>query len=492
MSRGAPLEVVRGEIAEARLLKEGWGRLRLRAGSGDSASVTVTGQILGFETGTTVECRGRWDIHPTYGKQFRATTIVTVIPSDASGAIAWIASRLPAIGRKRATELVNRYGIPELWNVLEHAPERLAADVRGITPELARAIADEYSRVRDEREEMVTLRGWGLSEPQIKRCRQVWKTTTKVIEELRKNPYQLCELVYGFGFDRADQVARRMGIPVDHPGRIQACLLHQLGEAEGAGHCYVPTGKLVALAADALGLEQPKVRAELEAVCDGERAVRADEGVRVYRATTHAAELAVVAGVQALLEVAAADAANELNRAVRHVAGVIAEDVAAALVDGDAAAGDRAIATTERVVDAITLDQKRAIEEALVRLAGECDGAVSDDDVGFNGRDAAFGRSLAAQVAASTRNPGRRLSAGQYASALRMLRTYSRTQIAELAPRIWQPARDDADGPDELVAAMTDEQVEAGGRWPPEDDAPFPGDEDAPWSARRGSDDAAA
>lgn len=477
MSRGAPLEVVRGEIAEARLLKEGWGRLRLRAGSGDSATVTVTGQVLGFETGTTVECRGRWDIHPTYGKQFRATTIVTVIPSDASGAIAWIASRLPAVGRKRATELVNRYGIPELWHVLEHEPARLAADVRGITPDLARAIADEYSRVRDEREEMVTLRGWGLSEPQIKRCRQVWKTTTKVIEELRKNPYQLCELVYGFGFDRADQVARRMGMPVDHPGRIQACLLHQLGEAEGAGHCYVPTGKLVALAADALGLEQPKVRAELEAVCDGERAVRVDEGVRVYRASTHAAELAVVAGVRALLEVAAADAANELDRAVADVAGAIARDAAAALVGADEAACARALAATGRALDAITLDQKRAIEEALVRLAGDCDGAASKDDVGFNGRDAKFGRSLAARVSGSDRPAGRRLSAGQYQSALTMLQTYARTQIAELAPRLWPPARDDADGSSEVV---------------PEDDTPWPGDEDAPWGAGRERDDAAA
>lgn len=461
-----PLEMVRGEIAEARLLREGWGRLRLRAGSTDSASVTVTGQILGFEPGTTVECRGRWDIHPTYGRQFRATTIVTVVPSDAAGVIAWLSSRLPGLGRKRATELVDRHGVPGLWDVLERAPERLT-EIRGVTPELASAIAVEYQRVRGEREEMVTLRGWGLTESQIKRCREVWKT--RVVEELRKNPYQLCELVWGFGFDRADQVARRMGMPLDHPGRIQACVLHQLGEAEGAGHCYVPTGKLVALAADALGLEERLVRAQLDEVCDGERAVRSDEGVRVYRAPTFAAELLVVERVRALLEVASAEAANDVARAV-DAADVDVER----MTDEQAEAGGRWPPSDEE--PALRADQKCAIEEALLVLAGHCDGANARDDVGFNGRDAGFGRSLAEQVSSSSRAPGRRLSRGQYSAALRMLRTYSRTQIASLAPRLWPETRDDADGHDEAV---------------PYDDAPFPGDEDAPTRARRDSDAAA-
>lgn len=459
MSRGTPLETVRGEVAEARLLKDGWGRLRLRAGSGDAA-ITVTGQVLGIEPGTTVECKGRWDIHPTYGRQFRATTIAAVIPSDASGAIAWIASRLPAIGRKRATELVARYGIPELWNVLEREPERLAADVRGITPELARAIADEYSRVRGEREEMVTLRGWGLSEAQIKRCREIWKTTTRVIEELRKNPYQLCELVWGFGFDRADSVARRMGMPTDHPGRIQACLLHQLSEAEGAGHCYVPSGKLVALSADALGLGESAVRAELDEVCDGERAVRADGGARVYRAETYRAEVAVVAGVRALIESAAAEvAANELMVTVQAPA-------------PEERAAPRSEPARPKEPESDGPDQRIAIEEALLRLAGVCDGAHSEDGVGFNGRDSTFGRDLAGRIGASERAPGRRLSPRQYEAAAEMLRTYSRTQIADLAERIWPELEADVD-----PAAF--------------DDAPWPEDGDAPSSAMEGKSHAA-
>jgi exodeoxyribonuclease V alpha subunit len=289
------LDVLRGQVASVKLLKDSWGRAMVRAGSGDAA-VAVMGTVLGIDEGTTVECRGRWDVHPQYGRQFKASTISTIVPSSAEGAIAWIASKLPAVGRKRATELVERYGIPALWDVLERTPEQLV-EVRGITAEAAEKIGAEYARVKGERDEMVTLRGWGLSEYQISRCREAWKGT--VVAELRADPFRLAEVVEGFGFRRADEVARRMGTPSDHPSRIRACLMHTLSEAEGAGHCYVVSGALVAIASDTLGLARDIVARELgRAVGLG---VVIQEGSRVYLATTHRAEQGVARRALAML-----------------------------------------------------------------------------------------------------------------------------------------------------------------------------------------------
>ena len=297
MRRATPdLEVLRGQVASVKLLKDGWGRAMVRAGSGDAA-VAVMGTVLGVDEGTTVECHGRWDVHPQYGKQFKASSISTVVPSSAEGAIAWIASKLPAVGRKRATELVELYGIPALWDVLEREPERLV-EVRGITEEAAQKIGAEYRRVQGEREEMVTLRGWGLSEYQITRCRDAWKGN--VVAELRADPYRLAEVVDGFGFKRADEVARRMGTPSDHPSRIRACILHTLSEAEGAGHCYVPSGRLVAISSDMLGLARDIVARELSlAVGLG---VVVQDGTRIYSSATHSAEQGVARRALAMLE----------------------------------------------------------------------------------------------------------------------------------------------------------------------------------------------
>lgn len=296
MRRATPdLEVLRGQVASVKLLKDGWGRAMVRAGSGDAA-VAVMGTVLGVDEGTTVECHGRWDVHPQYGRQFKASSISTVVPSSAEGAIAWIASKLPAVGRKRATELVELYGIPALWDVLEREPERLV-EVRGITEEAAQKIGAEYRRVQGEREEMVTLRGWGLSEYQITRCRDAWKGN--VVAELRADPFKLAEVVEGFGFKRADEVARRMGTPSDHPSRIRACIVHMLREAEGNGHCYVASGALVRIVSDELGLEGAIVAREL-GIAVGLGAIVQD-GSRIYSAPTHRAEQGVARRALAML-----------------------------------------------------------------------------------------------------------------------------------------------------------------------------------------------
>ena len=293
------LEVLKGQVASVKLLKEGWGRAMVRSGSGD-AQVAVMGTVAGIDVGTTIEAHGRYDVHPSYGRQFKASSISTVVPSNAEGVIAWISSKLPAVGRKRATEIVELFGVPALWDVLESEPEKLV-EVRGITPELATKIGDEYRRVKGERDEMVTLRGWGLSEYQITRCRDAWKG--RVIAELQADPYKLAEVVEGFGFKRADEVARRMGTPLDHPGRIRACLLYMLGEAEGSGHCYVPSGALVSMSADQLGVAGGIVARELGLAVGLGTLVQ--EGSRVYSAATHRAERGVATRVTEMLSRAA-------------------------------------------------------------------------------------------------------------------------------------------------------------------------------------------
>lgn len=81
-----------------------------------------------------------------------------------------------------------------------------------------------------------------------------------------------------------------------------------------------------------------------------------------------------------------------------------------------------------------------AVGAAIDFLAGRCDYASKRDDVGFNGRDAVFGHSLAMQGIASW-------TPRQYNAAWKMLRTYKNTQLPQvgisyddLLPRIPDPA----------------------------------------------------
>ena len=300
-------ETIRGQVAALTLHRESWGVMRLLSGSAQE-STQVVGTLLGFDLGDTVEVEGEWSRHARYGEQFRARAIRVLVPTDASGAIAWLAGRLPAIGRKLATEMVARWPVPDLWEMLGKRPLELASEhggLRGITPARAAAIGLAYHERRAERDRMVALKRWQLTDHQIERLVAAWGE--HVIERLRADPYAAIEHVVGFGWARADDLARRMGLPAAHPSRIRAALMHVLDEAAGAGHCYVPSGKLVALAlalltrdgrAGAAEVTEAAVRTEGNALLDDARiVVGGARGQRVYAADLAAAEERVAARV---------------------------------------------------------------------------------------------------------------------------------------------------------------------------------------------------
>lgn len=290
-------DVLRGQVDDVRLSRghNGWGRIVVLHGSG-SERATVVGHPLGVEVGDTVECRGDWSDHPKYGRQFAARGIEVTIPTDASGAIAWMLSRLPGIGRKLATEMAARWPVPELWRVLEH-DHALLVELRGITAERADKIHAAYMARLPERDRIVAFKRFGLTDRQIARIQDA--LGEDALDQIRRDPYLLIERVDGFGFVRSDQLARAMGLPTEHPSRLRAGLLHLLDEAAGAGHVYVPAPKLVKMSVALLGVDEQIVRREANALLEGERIVR--RGAAVYRPGLAEAEAGVAAHVLRLL-----------------------------------------------------------------------------------------------------------------------------------------------------------------------------------------------
>ena len=251
-------EVVRGEVVETRILGDDfWGTTRVRTADG---MVTAVGKLVAVAVGETVALTGTWAVHPRYGRQFKFRAAEVLQPTSASGVVAWLRHRLPAVGHGRAVELVERFGPDGVFDVLEGDGRELL-EVRGITPERRDAILESYWQHRAERDRMVRLKGWGLTDGQIGQLTAAWGD--EVEERLRANPYAAIEQVRGFGFARADAVAQRMGLAADAPARIRAGLLHQLKVARERGHTYVPAPKLVAMAARLLEVSGRPVWDEL-------------------------------------------------------------------------------------------------------------------------------------------------------------------------------------------------------------------------------------
>jgi exodeoxyribonuclease V alpha subunit len=61
---------------------------------------------------------------------------------------------------------------------------------------------------------------------------------------VKENPYQLEQDIYGVGFKTADRIAQNLGLPQDHPARIEAGVVYAINEMVNEGHVYSPQNQL--------------------------------------------------------------------------------------------------------------------------------------------------------------------------------------------------------------------------------------------------------
>lgn len=287
MTERAPMVVVRGELVSFRVAgQDGWG-----IGVLDVAGVGLvdfTGKTLGAKRGATLELSGQWFDHPRFGRQFKSAQCVVDTPITGDGVVAWLSATLPDVGETRAKAMLDHFGsVAGLWDVIENQYARLC-DVPGITEARAAAIHDAYRAHRDERDHMIALRGWGLTDKQIQRCLDEWSSLAAVVERIKANPYSLAAYVHGFGFARADEVARAMGVKPDDPQRVEAGLVHTLRVAAYDGHCWLWGGQLQRMAADLLHVGLDVVGRNIKNASAHRLIVR--RGKRIYSAALESIE----------------------------------------------------------------------------------------------------------------------------------------------------------------------------------------------------------
>jgi exodeoxyribonuclease V alpha subunit len=213
----------------------------------DGGNVKISGKMLGAKIGDTVELEGFFD-ETKWGRQFKVRACEVVIPTDASGVIGWLASNLPQISKRRAEELVQRYGVDGVWRLLEECDYASICEIDGITHDRAKEIFEAYKANKADRDRVVRFKSWGLTDGQIGRVLAEWGNDAEA--KLQENPYLLIKHVDGFGWTRADAVAMRMGVAKDSPARIAAGILDVMSEATVHGNVYVPFGAIVRVTAE--------------------------------------------------------------------------------------------------------------------------------------------------------------------------------------------------------------------------------------------------
>jgi len=232
-------------------------------GGGDE--VTVVGSLLGVTPGTALKLSGSWVDDRKYGRQFKVETYQTRAPETLVGIERYLGSGLvPGIGPELAKRIVARFGL-ETLDVINKDPRRLL-EVEGIGRAKASKIADAWEEQRDVQNVMVFLRGHGVSSAYAARIFK--RYGTDAVAMIRENPYRLSIDIWGIGFRTADGIARSLGLAADSPERLEAGLVHVLGEMTGDGHLHAPQAELENAAAELLQVARDRIAGPLQTLVD--------------------------------------------------------------------------------------------------------------------------------------------------------------------------------------------------------------------------------
>jgi exodeoxyribonuclease V alpha subunit len=121
---------------------------------------------------------------------------------------------------------------------------------------------------------MLFLHGHGVSTNlAIKIYKQYQEASLEIVQS---DPYRLSRDIHGVGFKTADRIAQALGLPVDHPSRVEAGILYALTELNDDGHVYAPRPALFEKAANLLEVDASLLPPALERLAADDR-VRLDQ-----------------------------------------------------------------------------------------------------------------------------------------------------------------------------------------------------------------------
>ncbi|MFM8322509.1 MAG: ATP-dependent RecD-like DNA helicase [Chloroflexota bacterium] len=219
-------------------------------GLGRDGLVTVTGSLPALTPGEHLQLSGAWSNHPTYGMQFQVEICRQGLPASVEGIRRYLGSGLiKGIGPRLAERIVELFGERTL-EVIEQHPEELRR-VPDIGPRRVERISRAWEEQKQVKEIMLFLHSHAVSTSlAIKIYKQYGADSLAVVQN---DPYRLARDIYGIGFKTADKIAQALGLPKDHPSRLEAGLVHVLGSAGDDGHTYLPQPELLQQAAELLG-----------------------------------------------------------------------------------------------------------------------------------------------------------------------------------------------------------------------------------------------
>lgn len=250
--------------------QNGYTVLRLRPDRGQGKNiaglnleglVTVIGNLPELSPGEHVKLEGDYTTHAKHGLQFKAEGCEKLLPVTETGIERYLGSGLiKGIGPQLAKRIVRKFKVDTL-EVIEQDPKRLK-EVPGIGEGRTEKIIAAWEEQKSVKEIMLFLHEHHVSTNLAVKIYKAYGDQS--LEVVKHNPYQLEQDIYGIGFRTADKIAQNLGLPHDHPARIEAGVVFAINEMVNEGHVYTPLNQLSARAEALLEVEEGLIQSGIE------------------------------------------------------------------------------------------------------------------------------------------------------------------------------------------------------------------------------------
>lgn len=219
--------------------------------------VTLVGIMPTVKVGETVRAVGKWSFHQNFGRQFTVEYFEKQLPSTVSAILQYLSSKtVKGIGPKTAAKIVGAFG-ESTFEVIEKDPDRLAT-VPGISQSKAKEISESFREQFGIRAIMMFCRDY-LGPSSAVKIYKRWGGAA--VDMMKEDPYILCDEINGIGFEKADKMAKGLGLETDSPQRIRSGIMYVLNyNASKNGHTLVPKDRLIELSSVLLGVDGEKCR----------------------------------------------------------------------------------------------------------------------------------------------------------------------------------------------------------------------------------------
>ncbi|OYS47394.1 exodeoxyribonuclease V subunit alpha [Limosilactobacillus reuteri] len=188
--------------------------------------ITVTGSFGDLSDDQTYRFEGKIVEHPQYGQQFQATSYHVNRPTSKDGLIDFLSGKqFTGIGKKTAEKIVDKLGTDAINKIIAD-PHVL--DELKLRKTIKDSLVDNLRTNQGMDQIIIGLNDLGFGANLSSAIFDKYGEETLHI--INENPYQLAAEINGISFNRADQVAQKLGIATDDSRRIDAAIIQTLDD----------------------------------------------------------------------------------------------------------------------------------------------------------------------------------------------------------------------------------------------------------------------